>query len=260
MAIIRGSNVLLCLAAVCCFAASVRAANLYSSTVWQQNGHGTWYGGTDASGTMGGACGYGNLYSQGYGTQTAALSDVLFNDGLSCGACFELACNLAESQYCYQGGKSIIVTATNNCPQGSFGGWCDYPKPHFDLAIYAFQQLAPPSAGVFPLQYRRVSCVKDGGVRIIVEGNQWYFSITVYNVANAGNVVAISVQCSGTGFTPLAHSWGQVFTGDASSLWGKELSFEMTAGTDSLTQTLTFWNVAPSNWGEGQTYESVGNF
>lgn len=205
-----------------------------------------------------GACGYGDLKRQGYGLETAALSTALFNNGSTCGACFEIIC-VNDPQWCLKGAGSIKITATNFCPPNytkTKDIWCNPPQKHFDLSMPMFVKLAPSKAGIIPVRYRRILCSKQGGVKFEVKGNPNWTLVLVYNVGGAGDVTAVQVKGSSTGWLPMSRNWGQNWqTGTV--LLGQGLSFQVTT---SDGKTLQFDNVAPRNWQFGQTFQGRGNF
>nr|CAB3449542.1 unnamed protein product [Digitaria exilis] len=225
------------------------------TVVWQR-AHATFYGGADASGTMGGACGYGNLYAQGYGSRTAALSTVLFNDGASCGQCYKIACDRKlEPTWC-KPGVTVTVTATNFCPPNlelPDGGWCNSQRPHFDMAQPAWEKIGVASRGIIPVIYQRVPCVRRGGVRFMINGHDYFNLVLVTNVAGAGSIKSMDVKSyDSADWMPMARNWGANWHSMA-YLSGKMLSFRVTI-TDG--QTLVFTNVVPAGWTFGMTFAS----
>ncbi|KAL1815355.1 hypothetical protein ACET3Z_017929 [Daucus carota] len=108
------------------------------------------------SASSGGACGYDNTFHAGFGVNTAAVSGALFRSGEACGACYQVMCNFKlDPKWCLRRAL-VTVTATNFCPPNNNGGWCDYPRHHFDMSMPAFFRMARRGdEGIVPVLYRR---------------------------------------------------------------------------------------------------------
>ncbi|XP_021803594.1 expansin-A7-like [Prunus avium] len=238
---------------------TVVAKVVYRPSPWHL-AHATFYGDETASDTMGGACGYGNLFVNGYGTDTAALSSTLFNNGYACGTCYQIKCYGASA--CFRNVQFTTVTATNLCPpnwsqDSNAGGWCNPPRTHFDMSKPAFMKIAQWKAGIVPVMYRRVPCIRAGGLRFSFQGNGYWLLVYVMNVAGGGDIANMWVKGSRSGWIQMSHNWGASYQAFA-TLGGQALSFRITSYTSK--ETIIAWNVAPSNWNVGLTYNANVNF
>ncbi|XP_020109172.1 expansin-A16 [Ananas comosus] len=210
---------------------------------------------TQSPSLIGGACGFGDLERSIYGVNTAGLSSELFRKGSSCGGCFELRC-VNHIRWCLSGSPSVVVTATDFCAPNyglpnDYGGWCNFPREHFEMSEAAFVQIAKGRADIIPVQYRRVKCKRNGGMRFTVTGSSYFHQVLITNVGSDGAITAVKVKGSRTGWIPMGRNWGQNWQCNA-DLRGQPLSFEVTSSGRS---TITSYNVAPLNWWFGQTFE-----
>ncbi|ONK62238.1 uncharacterized protein A4U43_C07F1790 [Asparagus officinalis] len=193
---------------------------------------------------MGGACGYGNLYSQGYGVETAALSTALFNEGLSCGACFEIKCD-NDPRWCHAGSPSIFITATNFCPpnfaaaRSDNGGGVNRRRGHISRPSRCPCFSRSPSTALGPMQKTWWGPLHDQRLQVLQPRPR-----------HAGDIVKVYIKGTKTGWMPMSRNWGQNWQSNA-VLVGQALSFRVT-GSDHRTSTS--WNIAPASWRFGQTF------
>ncbi|XP_074319081.1 expansin-A25-like [Silene latifolia] len=219
--------------------------------------HATFYGDMQGHYTEKGACGY-DVFQDGYGLSTTALSTTLFEEGAKCGACYELMC--AHSKWCKQGAGVVRVTATNLCPTSSDPhSWCNPPLHHFDLSEPMFINIAEYKGGIIPVKYRRIACPRRGGVKFQITGNPWFLLVLVYNVGDAGDVTDMKVMSSlRRDWVTMSRNWGMNWQVNGGGPWlGQGLTFLVTI---SNGRTLQFDNVVPPNWSFGQSFEGRINF
>ena len=85
----------------------------------------------------------------------------------------------------------------------------------------------------------------------MVSSSNIFISMLISNVAGAGDIVAVKVKGSRTGWLPMGWNWGQNWHINA-NLKNQPLSFEVTS---SNAVTVTSYNVAPKNWNYRKTFE-----
>nr|CAD1833689.1 unnamed protein product [Ananas comosus var. bracteatus] len=228
----------------------------------------TFYGGSDASGTMGTCVSPTHciVYTPFLHNKHApALSIVVDNtrslQNMRLSAQLQLLQKrslrireLVQQQWC-KPGTYVTVTTTNFCPPNynlpsNNDGWCNPPGQHFDMSQPAWESIAIYRGRIVPVFYRRVLCQRNGGVRFTINRNDYFDLVLITSVGGSGVLSAVWIKGSGTGWIQMNRNWGQNWQSNA-YLRRQSLSFRVQTADGRV---LTAYDIAPSYWGFGNTY------
>ncbi|KAI3878992.1 hypothetical protein MKW92_021215 [Papaver armeniacum] len=227
------------------------------SDVWPlaaQSAGATWYGGPNADGSDGGACGYGNDVGRPpFASMISAGGPSLFKNGNGCAA--HPSCS----------GRPVRVVITDSCP----GGPCVQEAVHFDLSGTAFGAMALPgqadklrNAGRVPVQYQRVKC-NYPGTKIVFKvdqgSNPEYFATLVEYENTDSDIASIDLQdiSASSNWKPMQRLWGAQWKLNSPTPLRGPFSLRLRAANG---KTIVAQNVIPAGWRPGATYRSNVNF
>ncbi|CAB4269447.1 unnamed protein product [Prunus armeniaca] len=136
-----------------------------------------------------GACGYGNLFQQGYGLETNSSEHSTIQQWAYCGACFEVMC-VDDPQWCIPNSGTIKITAaTNFCPtklDPAPDHWCTPPMKHFDLSMGYVHKACTGQSCIFLSNIEESLALKKEGLSFCSKENPFLAAVLVYNVGRVG--------------------------------------------------------------------------